>query len=293
MILVTGANGFNGSAVVARLSARGVPVRALVRSRERAAALGTLPGVEIAVGDMSRPETLAAPLQGIDRLMLISPSAPDMLDVQTNVVAAAKASGVRHIVKLSGIIPDIASPFRYARMHGEIEQRIEASGLAFTHLRSGEFMFAYFRQVPNIVARSALMLPMGDARIASTDVGDVADIAVRALTEPGHENRIYPITGPEALTMAEVAERLSAVAGRPIRYVNVEPEEMRRRQLAAGLPPYTADALFELFAERRNGRESIVYPTVPELLGRPAASFADFAARNATIFRGEAPPPKV
>ena len=293
MLLVTGATGLNGSALLRRLSAMHIPVRALVRSRDRAAAIAALPHVEIVVGDMGVPESLAGPLAGVERVMLISPSAPNMLEVQTNVIEAARSAGVRHVVKLSGIIPDIASAFRYARMHGEIEQRLEASGMAFTQLRAGEFMPSYFRQVPNIVGKGLLMLPMADARIASIDIGDVAEVAALALTEPGHEGRTYPLTGPAALSMAEVAVELSAVTGKPIRYVNVDPEQMRQNQLAAGMPPYTADALFELFAERRNGKEATVSPLVSELLGRPATSFASFAARNAAIFRGEAPAPKI
>ncbi len=293
MLLVTGATGLNGSALLRRLSAMHIPVRALVRSRDRAAAIAALPHVEIVVGDMGVPESLAGPLAGVERVMLISPSAPNMLEVQTNVIEAARSAGVRHVVKLSGIIPDIASAFRYARMHGEIEQRLEASGMAFTQLRAGEFMPSYFRQVPNIVGKGLLMLPMADARIASIDIGDVAEVAALALTEPGHEGRTYPLTGPAALSMAEVAVELSAVTGKPIRYVNVDPEQMRQDQLAAGMPPFTADALFELFAERRNGKEATVSPLVSELLGRPATSFASFAARNAAIFRGEAPAPKI
>lgn len=293
MILVTGATGLNGGALVRLLSARGVPVRALVRNPTRAAALSSLPGVEIVEGDMSRPDTLAAPLRGVDRAMLISSSDPAMLEVQSNFIDAARKAGVKHVVKLSGIMPDVDSPFRFARMHGEAEQKLEQSGLAFTHLRAGEFMHAYFRQVPAIVARGALFLPMEDARIASIDVGDIAEVAAKALTEPGHEGKIYRLTGPEALTMAEVAEKLSTATGKPIRYVNIAPEDVRAAQLAAGVPPYTADALAELFAERRKGKESQVWPVIEEILGRRATSFDDFATRNAAIFRGEQPAPKV
>src|SRR5437588_13068901 len=88
-----------------------------------------------------------------------------------------QGAGVKHIVKLSGIMPELDSPFRFARMHGEIERRLEASGMAFTQLRAGEFMHAYFRQVPSIVAHGVLRMPMADARIASIDIGDVAEVA--------------------------------------------------------------------------------------------------------------------
>jgi uncharacterized protein YbjT (DUF2867 family) len=276
-----------------RLSARGVAVRALVRNPARAEAIAALPNVEIVQGDMARPETLTAALQDVDRAMLISSSDPMMLDVQSNFIDAARKAGVRNIVKLSGIMPELDSAFRFARMHGEIEKRLEASGMAFTHLRAGEFMPAYFRQAASIAAKGAMFLPMGDARIASIDVGDIAEIAADVLTSSGHEGKTYPLTGPEALTMTQVAEKLSAATGKTIRYVNVPPEDARQAQLAAGMPPYLADALFELFAERRNGKEAKVWPDAAVLLGRPPTSFDEFARRNASVFRGEAPPPRV
>jgi uncharacterized protein YbjT (DUF2867 family) len=293
MILVTGATGLNGKELLRVLSASGVAVRALVRNPAKAEAIAALPNVEIVQGDMAHPETLAAGLRGVDRAMLISSSDPMMLDVQTNFIDAAKQAGVKHVVKLSGIMPELDSAFRFARMHGEIEKRLEASGMAFTHLRAGEFMPAYFRQVPNITAKGAMFLPMEEASIASIDVGDIAEIAARVLTGSGHEGKTYPLTGPQALTMTEVAEKLSAATGKTIRYVNVPPEAARQAQLAAGMPPYLADALFELFAERRNGKEAKVWPDAELLLDRRPTSFDEFAKRNAAVFQGDAPPPKV
>jgi uncharacterized protein YbjT (DUF2867 family) len=293
MIFVTGATGLNGKEIVRRLSARGIAVRALTRNPGRVGALAALPNVEIVEDDMARPETLAGPLRGVERAMLISSSVPDMLEVQSSFIAAAGKAGVKHIVKLSGIMPEIDSPFRFARMHGEIERRLEASGLAFTHLRAGEFMPSYFRQVPSIVAKGAFFLPMEDAKIASIDVGDIAEAAVAALTGSGHEGKTYPLTGPEALGMAEVAEKLSAATGKPVRYVDVPPEDAKRAQLAAGVPPYLVDALAELFAERRKGKEAQASPVIETIIGRRATSFDEFAMRNAAIFRGEQPAPRI
>jgi uncharacterized protein YbjT (DUF2867 family) len=293
MILVTGATGLNGTALVRKLSTKGVPLRALVRNAAKAAEIAALPNVEIAIADMGKPETLPAALAGVDRAMLNSSADPAMVEVQSNFIAAAAKAGVRHVVKLSGIMPELDSPFRFARMHGEIEQRLEASGMAFTHLRAGEFMPSYFRQVPMILAKGALFLPMENQRIASIDIDDLAEIAAIVLTNPGHEGKIYPLTGPEALTMTEVAERLSAATGKTIKYINVPPEDVKKAQLAAGVPPYIADALAELFAERRKGKESQVWPIAQTLLGRRPTSFAEFAARNAAIFRGEQPAPRL
>src|SRR5258706_497611 len=293
MILVTGSTGMTGSELVRRLSAKGVPVRALARNVAKVAALSALANVEIVEGDMAHPETLSAALQDVDRAMLISSSARDMLEVQSNFIDAAKKVGVKYVVKLSGIMPEVDSPFRYARMHGEIEKKLEASGMAFTNLRAGEFFTAYFRRVPAIVAKGELILPMEDARIASIDIGDIAEVAATVLTNPGHEGKTYPITGPEALSMTEVAEKLSVVTNKPIKYVNVSPEEAKNANLANGMPPYVADSLFELFAERRKGKESQVSSVIPTIFGWQATRFDEFTARNAAIFRGEQPAPRV
>lgn len=292
VILVTGATGLTGGELVRRLAARAVPVRALVRSPEKAAGIATLPGVEVVQGDMARPESLGPALEGVDRAMLISSSEPAMLEVQASFIDAACDAGVRHVVKLSGIIPDVHSPFRFARMHSEAERKLEDSGMEWTHLRAGEFMQAYFRQVPNIVNRGVLALPMADAKIASIDAGDIAEVAAAVLTGEGHERKAYPLTGPESLGMDQVAAILSRVTGRAVRYVDVPPEEARKAQLAAGMDPYLADGLFELFAERRKGKEAKAWDTIEKVFGRRPASFEDFARRNAAVFLGEQPPPR-
>ena len=292
MILVTGATGLNGGLVVRRLAEKGIPVRALVRepgtrNATRAGSLRKLPGVTVVEGDLAQPDSLTQALDGVDKAVLISSSDAAMADAQSTFVDAAKAASVEHIVKLSGIMPELDSDFRFARMHGQIEKHLEESGIAFTHLRAGEFMQAYFRQVPNIVARGAIMLPMEDARIASIDANDVARVTVDILTTPGHEGKIYPLTGPEALTMTEVAERLTAATGIAIRYINVEPEDAKAAQRTAGFPEYLVDGLGELFSERRRGKESTVSTAIPDVFGWQPSSFLEFANRNAGAFRGE------
>jgi uncharacterized protein YbjT (DUF2867 family) len=296
VILVSGATGWIGGQVVRLLSARGVVVRALVRNASganaaKAAALSLLAGVEIADADMARPDTLTVALRGVDRAMLISTADASMERVQNAFIDAAARVGVGHVVKLSGIMPDPGSPFRFARMHVATERHLEASGLAFTHLRAGEFMHAYFRQLPGILSKGALLRPMADARIACIDTGDIAQVAADVLTGPGHEGKTYPLTGPEALTMTEVADKLSAATGNPIRYIDVPPEEARAAQLAAGMPAYLADALAELFAERRDGKEATVSPVIHTVFGYQATSFDSFALRHAAVFRGEHPAP--
>ncbi len=287
MILVTGASGLVGGEVVRQLSGQNVPVRALVRDPSRAPDLASRPGVQVITGDLGRPETLGPALEDVGQVVLISSSDAGMAEVQNSFIDTAAKAGVGHVIKLSGIVPGLDSPFRFARMHAEIEEHLAASGMTYTMLRAGEFMQAYFRQVRNITALRELRLPMAGQRIASIDIVDIAAVAVRVLTGTGHVNQTYPITGPQALTMAEVAAILSEVIGMAIRYVDVPPEAARQAQLDAGMPRYLADGLAELFAERRAGKESLVSPLTPTLLGRPATSFAEFAARNAAVFRGD------
>ncbi len=121
----------------------------------------------------------------------------------------------------------------------------------------------------------------------------ISNVAADVLTNDGHEGKIYPLTGPAALSMAEVAEILSKVVDKKITYVNVTPEAARNSQLAAGVPQFTADALYELFAERRKGKESHVSQVIETVFNRRATSFEEFASRNAAIFRGDQPAPKV
>ncbi|HLZ61413.1 MAG TPA: SDR family oxidoreductase [Ktedonosporobacter sp.] len=287
MILVTGANGLNGSAVIREFASLGYPVRALVRSRAKAQALETLPTVEVVEGDMLRAETLASALSEVDRVLMISSADQQMLEAQCTFIDAAKKAGVRHIVKFSGLSSALDSPFLFTRMHAEIERYLERSGLAWTHLRPSQFMQMYLREVPSIVAESAFFLPMEDAKLAPVDVEDIAKAAVALLHTPGHEGKSYDMTGPEALSMTEIAEQISLAIGKTVRYVNISQAERKRALLAAGVPPYFADALDVQGGERRKGAEAVVHPETHTTLQLRPTTFAEFALRNAAAFRGE------
>lgn len=291
MILVTGTTGLNGSAVIREFIRRDEPVRALVRDLDKASGLGSAPNVEIVQGDMRLPETLGPVLDGVDRVLMISAADRRLVETQCTFIDAAKSAGVRHIVKFSGVGCNPDSTFRFARMHGEIERYLEASGLAWTHLRPSQFMQVYFREVPSILNDSTLSVPMGDAKLAPVDVEDIARAAFALLHTDGHETKRYDMTGPEALTMTEVAQRLSQVLAKPVRYVDADPEMKRRKLLAAGIPADFADAMDELFSQRRSGsEESRVNLTTHDTFRIQPTTFAEFVRRNADVFRGEATP---
>jgi uncharacterized protein YbjT (DUF2867 family) len=247
-ILVTGAAGLNGSAVVREFSRNGVAVRALVRDRSKAAALAALPYVELVEGDMARSETLDGVFGGIERALMISSADPQMVEVQRRFVDACKAEGVAHVVKFSGKESGIgfdANNFPFTRMHEEIERYLEQSGLAWTHLRPSQFMQVYLREAPTIAVKGLLRLPLDEVKLSPVDIEDIARIAFALLTQGGHQGRSFEITGPQALSMAEIAAAISEATGKSVRYQNINIEEYRRGMEAAGLPPFFVDALVE------------------------------------------------
>jgi len=187
MILVTGATGLNGSAVIREFARQKESVRALVRhwDKAHALALDALPTVEMVEGDMLRPETLGTALHDIDRILLISSPGPKMVDTQCTLIDAAKSAGVRHIIKFSGLNASPDSAFISTRMHGEIEHYLERSGLAWTHLRPSGFMQFHYRDVPNILAKDAILLPMAAVRQSIIDVEDIAKVAFALLRDGG------------------------------------------------------------------------------------------------------------
>lgn len=224
----------------------------------------------------------------MDRALLISSSTPDMAQTQTAFNDAAKSSGVRQVVKLSGTsAADVGSPFVFGTMHAEIESYLEASGLSWTHLRPSQFMTEYLREWPTILGSSALFLPLEDAELVPVDVADVARAARLLLTTPGHEGTTYAMSGPEALTTQQVAEHISLATGQTVQYVRISREERSQVLQAAGVPVFFVEALDAQAGERLKGAESVVLPQTHTELGITPTRFADFARRNASAFLGE------
>jgi uncharacterized protein YbjT (DUF2867 family) len=287
MILITGSTGLTGSAVVREFARNGHAARALIRDPAKTRLWGNASGIDAVRGDLLAPATLAPALDGIDTVVLISSANHDMVDAQRNLIDAAVAAGVERIVKISGLGPDPASEFRFARYHAQVEQHLRQAPVRWTLLRPSQFMQVYYREVATMLADGTLAQPLGTSRLAPIDIADVAAITYRTATESGHDSAIYEMTGPEALSMAEVCAILSGVVGREIRYVDLPPEEKRRRLVAAGVAPHFADDLDALFRLRREGGpESRVRTEVFDKLGIRPTPFAEFARGSAEIFRG-------
>jgi uncharacterized protein YbjT (DUF2867 family) len=283
MILITGAAGNVGAELIKKLSERGTPARAFVRNRAQARVIA-LPGIEIVEGDFTKPETLTRALVGVDRLFLLIPSSSQVEKQQRGFVDAAKRSGVRHIVKLSQLGADTHSPGRFQRYHGAVENHILRSGIAHTFLRPNLFMQGLLNFRSAISSQGTLFR-------------DIASLAERALTESGHEGKTYiddtdfgvsgrgDITGPEALTHAQMVEQLSQALEKPIKYVDVPLEAFREALLGFGLPPWQAEGIVEDYEQYRRGEASLVTSTVRDLTGNEAISFSRFAHDYAARFR--------
>jgi uncharacterized protein YbjT (DUF2867 family) len=249
--------------------------------------LPACPGVEVVAADMSEPSTLGRALDGVETAILISSGDERMAETQMKFVDAAKAAGVRRIVKFSGQEAGIgfdASAFRFTRMHDEIERHIERSGLRWTHLRPAQFMQVYLREARSIARDGVLALPLGEIEMAPVDLVDVASIAVGIVKATHVDSVSMQVTGPEALTMNQVAQILSRELGRPVAYVPLAVEERTRRLLAGGVPEIFVDALREQAIERLRHPLAAVVTDAHRRFGVEATTFARFAARNRAAF---------
>lgn len=283
MILVTGATGKVGQEVVRQLAAENVPVRALVRDPTRASHI-RLPGVEIVAGDLGRPETLPPALADVDRVFLLSAADPAQVGLQGNLIDAARRAGARHIVKVS-VAGGPDSGTQIGRWHWATEKQIEVSGVAFTFLRPNFYMQQLLMFAPSIAATGSFSLPLGAGEIAMVDARDVAAVAARALTDDGHERKIYDLTGAQALSFDTVADELSRATGKKISFVHVPPEYARKQLLAGGLPRWLVDDMLILCASVRDGYGTDVSPAVFEVTKRAPGTFGQFARDYAHVFR--------
>lgn len=287
MILVTGATGNVGMALVKILSERGEPVRAFVRSKTQSQSVASHQ-TELFEGDFTRAETFAPALAGVDRLFLLIPSSSHVEEQQRNFVDAAKRSQIRHIVKLSQLGANENAVGRFQRYHGAVEKHILNSGVPYTFLRPNLFMQGLFNFSATISTQGVFYAPAGGAKVSIVDVRDIASVAAKVLTEPGHESKSYDITGPEALTHADMADQLSKAVGKTIKYLDVPPDDMRKALLGFGMPAWQADGLVEDYDHYRRGEATMVTQTVRDITGREATSFFQFAKDYAGRFLGKA-----
>lgn len=277
-VLVLTATGTTGAATVNALLARGATVRAA--SRNPAAA--TFPvGVTPVRFDLDDRSTWAAALTGIDALYLATPPfRDDEYEVISALIAAAREAGVTRIVKLSAMGVD-ADP---TSTHRRLELLVEASGAQWIHLRPTFFMENFVEFYGgSIKTDGAIYLPAGTGETGFVAAADIGEAAATALLGD-RTGEAWILTGPESLDHDRVAADLSAALGRPIRYVDVPPEAFDAAMAESGAPPLARQTMGGLYAMVRQGWTAGVVPTLPELTGKPATRFADWARTHASAW---------
>jgi uncharacterized protein YbjT (DUF2867 family) len=280
-VLVTGATGNTGRAVIGELARRGTAIRAMVRAE---ADRGKLPaGVSLAVADFDDPEAVAAALDGAGRAYLVTPSSERAEEQQRRFADLAAKAGLRHLVVLSQLAADEHSPVRFLRYHGAVEQHVRDLGIGYTFLRPNLFFQALLPFAGSISAEGRFYAPIGEATVSAIDVRDIGAVAAAALTEAGHEGATYTLTGPAAITHAQIAEALSSALGRDVSFVDVPPQAFAE-SLRGILPPWQVEGLLEDYEHYRRGEAAFVSPAVADITGRPPRDVGQFARDYAPAF---------
>ena len=286
MILVTGATGTVGGHLVDQLSRSGTPVRALVRSQERADVLRGY-DCEIAIGSYDDPQSLHRALAGVTKVFLLSPPSEQMAEQELAVLTAVRtAHGDCHVVKLAalGVDGEVAGA-RLLEQHRSVVDALIEHGQPHTVLAPNSFMQNFLFWAGSVQEQAAFYTPTGQGAVSHVDARDVAAVAAHVLTSDGHDGATYTVTGPQALTYTEVAERFSTALGKTVSYVDVPPDGARAAMVDGGLSPWLADGLVELNARYRTGAASVVTDEVRTATGHEARTVEAFLGDHLTAFR--------
>jgi uncharacterized protein YbjT (DUF2867 family) len=296
VILVIGGRSKIGAALITELLDRGEQVRALVRAGEAAGGLpadgqpadGLPTAVEAVAGDLADEGSLVTAMAGVEKVFLLSSPHPDAVGWHRNAVDAARRTQVQLLVRSSILGADRETPAEFISAHTSCDRYLEDSGLPYVIVRPNLFL----QNVPestigSVDASGTFYADAGQARISMVDTRDVAAVAAVALTEPGQAGAHYDVTGPEALSYADVAAKLTGAMGRRISYADAPDDAVRQALVGAGLSEWFAGALIGLYQDyRRSGPDGYaaqVSATVTELTGRPARSLDDLLGEIAPL----------
>jgi uncharacterized protein YbjT (DUF2867 family) len=286
MMLITGASGTLGRAVLAEVARSGQKHRALYRSQVEAAKAPV--GTETVVADFADNASLAEALRGVVSVFLVCSPIRELVQLEGHAIEASEAAGVRRIVLSSALgAGDYGKSF--PSWHRNVEDKLKTTKMAHCILRPNGFLqnvLTYY--APSIRAQGAFYGAMGTARTSYVDVRDIAAVAVKVLRGGEHDGKTYELNGPEALTCVEVAEKISRHAGMVARYVDIPVEVQRKAMLDQGMPEWQATALLDLQAYYTGGKGGTLDGVLMGLLGRPPITMDQFLAECAGEFRGRA-----
>ena len=275
MILVIGGRSKIGAALIGDLLGQGQQVRALVRAGESAGTLTA--GAEAVTGDLADEGSLVTAMDGVEKVFLLSSPHSQAVSWHRNAIDAARRTQVQLLVRSSILGADRESPAEFVNAHTSCDRYLEDSGLPHAIVRPNLFLQNIPEStIPSVDASGSFYVDAGEARISMVDTRDVAAVAAVILTQPGHVGANYNVTGPEALSYADVAAKLTNATGRRITYVAAPDDAVRQALLGAGLNEWFATALVGLYQDyRRSGTDGYaaqVTGTVERLTGRPPRS---------------------
>jgi uncharacterized protein YbjT (DUF2867 family) len=286
MILITGASGSVGKAVLQEAIRKESGVRAMYRSKEEAAKAPA--GCEPVLADFSDKASLRKALDGITSVFLVCSPIPQLVELESNMVDACKESGVKHVVLNSALgAGDYGKSF--PSWHRKVEDKLKATGMSYTILRPNGFLqniVAY--NAPSIRAQGAFYAAMGDAQVSYLDVGDIAVVAVKALRGGAHSGKTYELNGPEAISNRELASRISRVTGRTVNYVDIPESAQRDAMLGLGMPEWQVTALLELQQYYKQGGGAKTDGLLQTLIERAPVTLDQYLAAHAREFRDQA-----
>jgi len=272
-ILVVGGTGMIGSALLEELAGR-APVRVLAHTAASEAYLSHRhPEVEATAGDLADISTVRHAFDGIECMFLLTPSVAAQRRLEENALAAAAEAGVARVVYLSNA--EVGWGIELSRAHEATERRLQSSGVAHTVLRPDYLLDNLLHELEEL-ARGRVVAPSGSGRCAFVDARDVGAVAAAALLADRPIPGPLVLSGPEALSWAELAERLSAALGAPIEHEDPDPAEWARAAAAEGMPPWLAGALSEYFT-RLQTRALTPSGDILWVTGREPRSVEDFA----------------
>ena len=286
MILVTGASGTVGRAVLSEVARGGKPHRAMYRSKTEAAKAPS--GTETVIADFADKASLAPALRGAETVYLVCSPIPDLAQLEGNVIEACQAAGVRRVVLNSALG---AGDYRksFPAWHRKVEDQLTASKLAYCILRPNSFLqniVAFY--APSIRAQGVFYASMGNAGVSYLDVRDIAAVAAKSLQGGEHDGKTYELNGPEAVTYAEVADRITKQTGVTAKYVDIPVAAQRKAMLDQGMPEWQVTALLDLQAYYTGGQGGEVDGLLARLLGRQPITLDQFLKENAAAFRSQA-----
>ncbi len=286
MILVTGATGNVGSKLIHELTFCKAAFRAVVRNVEDKERLQSQ-GIEVVLGNIADRESMRSAMRGVTHFYMLSPSTPQLPQIEAALVDEAKKAGVQHIVKHSVLGADTEAICPFTRIHAQAENTIRASGIAYTFLRLNSFMQNFVTShARSIVAQGTFYEPLADAVVSHVDTRDIAIAAANVLMETGHEGHAYDITGPEALSDTQIAAMLSTVLSKEITYTPVPDEGMRQALLAAGMSDWYANGLVKLYEFYRQGGGSPVSSDLEQLIKQKPRTMKAYLQENIEAFKG-------